>query len=398
MPSPLSFEILKKDSSSLARVGVLGTPHGDIHTPAFAVVGTAATVKSLTGEDISHINPEVLLANTYHLYLRPKDTLIKKAGGLHRFASWNKPTMTDSGGFQVFSLGKAFGKNISKFTQKGGEKETNHKSGKTPFAFVSEDGVAFKSHIDGSEHFFTPEKSIQIQHNIGADIIIAFDEPTSPNDPLEYQKEALARTHRWAKRCVEYHKSQPNAETQGLYGVVQGGKFLDLRKESAEYLASLPFDGYAIGGSYNKNDVGSVVKLVNEILPENKPRHLLGIGEPLDIFEGVEAGCDTFDCVMPTRNARNGSVITHKGKINISNTKYREDFTSLEEGCACYTCRTYTKAYVSHLFHADELLYNTLVSIHNVFFLVNFVREIRESLLSGTYQEFKDNFIATYKV
>ncbi|MES2409639.1 MAG: tRNA guanosine(34) transglycosylase Tgt [Patescibacteria group bacterium] len=396
MKSPITFEILKESTDSLARVGVIHTPHGDIQTPSFAVVGTKATVKALTSKQLNDINPEVLLANTYHLYLKPGSEILKKAGGLNKFANWSKPTMTDSGGFQVFSLGKAFGKNISKFTDEGGENEENKRMEKTPYATIGEDGVAFRSHIDGSDHFLTPEKSIEIQHNIGADIIIAFDEPTSPNDPIEYQKEALERTHRWAKRCVEYHKSKPNAETQALYGVVQGGKFPDLRKESAEYISSLDFDGFAIGGSYNKNDIGAVVNIVNSILPKNKPRHLLGIGEPLDLFDGIEAGCDTFDCVMPTRNARNGSILTKNGKINITNTKFREDFGPLEEGCGCETCTTYTRAYIAHLFHSDELLSNTLTSIHNVHFLVNLVRNIRNSILEGNYESFKKSFIEEY--
>jgi queuine tRNA-ribosyltransferase len=396
MSSPIKFEILKESADSLARVGVIHTPHGDIATPSFAVVGTQATVKSLTSKQLDYINPEVLLANTYHLYLRPNDVLIKKSGGLNKFANWSKPTMTDSGGFQVFSLGKAFGKNISKFTDEGGENEENKRMEKAPYATISEDGVSFRSHIDGSSHFFTPERSIEIQHNIGADIIIAFDEPTSPNDPIEYQKEALNRTHRWAKRCVEYHKSKPNADSQGLYGVVQGGKFEDLRRESAEYISSLPFDGFAIGGSYNKNDVGAVVRIVNNILPKDKPRHLLGIGEPLDLFEGVEAGCDTFDCVMPTRNARNGSILTKNGKINITNTKYREDFGPIEKSCKCETCTSYTRSYIAHLFHSDELLFNTLCSIHNVHFLVDLVRNIRNSILNDNYTEFKKTFLEQY--
>jgi queuine tRNA-ribosyltransferase len=396
MLSPIKFEIQKESTDSLARVGVIHTPHGDIQTPSFAVVGTQATVKALTSKQLNDINPEVLLANTYHLYLRPGESILKKGGGLNKFANWSKPTMTDSGGFQVFSLGKAFGKNISKFTDVGGENEKNKKAEKDPFATISEDGVSFRSHIDGSLHFLTPERSIEIQHNIGADIIVAFDEPTSPNDPAEYQKEALERTHRWAKRCVEYHKSKPNAETQGLYGVVQGGKFPELRKESAEYISSLPFDGFAIGGSYNKNDVGSVVKIVNNILPKDKPRHLLGIGEPLDLFEGVEAGCDTFDCVLPTRNARNGGVLTKDGKINITNSKFRTDFSPIDPDCECETCKGYTRSYIAHLFHSDELLFNTLVSIHNVHFLVDLVRNIRNSLLDGTYSEFKKEFIERY--
>jgi queuine tRNA-ribosyltransferase len=395
MPSPIKFTILRKDPLSLGRVGIISTPHGDINTPAFAVVGTQATVKALSSRDLEEINPEVLLANTYHLYLRPGDTLVKQAGGLNKFANWSKPTITDSGGFQVFSLGKAFGKNISKFTDINGENEEVTRKGKVPYATITEDGVAFRSHIDGSSHFFTPEKSIEIQHNIGADIIIAFDEPTSPNDPIEYQKEALDRTHRWAKRCVDYHLANTDGK-QALFGVVQGGKFEDLRKESATYMSSLPFDGFAIGGSYNKNDIGNVVKIVNEILPENKPRHLLGIGEPADIFLGVEAGCDTFDCVMPTRNARNGNVLTASGKINITNTKYRTDFTAIENDCKCYTCKSHTKAYICHLFYADELLFNTLASIHNVHFLVNLVRNIRNSMLDGSYVNFKNEFLEQY--
>lgn len=397
MSSPIKFTILKKDDQSLGRVGVIETPHGNINTPAFAVVGTQATVKALTSRELEEINPEVLLANTYHLYLRPGDELISKAGGLSKFANWSKPTMTDSGGFQVFSLGKAFGKNISKFTKLDGEelKKESKRANKNAFATVEEDGVAFRSHIDGSSHFFTPEKSIEIQHNIGADIIIAFDEPTSPNDPIKYQKEALERTHRWAKRCVDYHLEKGDG-TQALFGVVQGGKFEDLRRESAEYISSLPFDGFAIGGSYNKNDVGNVVRIVNTILPEGKPRHLLGIGEPADIFEGVEAGCDTFDCVMPTRNARNGSILTKNGKINITNSKYRENFLPIDNECKCYTCKNHSSAYISHLFHSDELLFNTLTSIHNVHFLVDLVRNIRNSMIDGSYDDFKNSFLKSY--
>src|SRR3989344_3949814 len=400
MDSPIKFTIEKKagaKENKLLRAGIVHTPHGNIETPAFAVVGTKATVKAITPEELKAISVEVMLANTYHLHLRPGSEVIRKAGGLHKFAGWQGPMMTDSGGFQVFSLGEAFGKGITKITShKEVLEEVFDKGRPEPVAKITEDGVHFKSYIDGHNEFLTPEKSIEIQHNLGADIIFAFDECTSPHASYEYQKEALERTHKWAKRCIDYHKSKPNAENQALFGVVQGGKYEDLRKIAAKEIASLPFNGFGIGGSFSKEDIGTAVRWVNEILPEDKPRHLFGIGEPSDIFAGVENGCDLFDCVAPTRNARNGALCTKDGRINIYNAKYREDFSPVDAGCECYTCKNFTKAYLSHLFYSKEILANTLASIHNVYFIVQMLKNIRKSILSGDFEAYKKRFLTEY--
>lgn len=398
MSSPIQFKIIKK-TEGLMRAGLIATPHGDIETPAFITVGTKATVKALTPEEIKETGSQVVLSNTYHLHLRPGSEIVKKAGGLHAFMAWQGPMMTDSGGFQVFSLGAAMGKGITKITshdESERERKDTTREEMQPVAKITDDGVSFKSYIDGSEHYFTPEKSIEIQHNLGADIIFAFDECTSPHADYNYQKEALDRTERWAKRCVDFHKSKENSERQALFGVVQGGKFEDLRRQAAKGIAALPFDGFAIGGSFSKDDIGTAVRWVNEELPEDKPRHLLGIGEPMDIFEGVENGCDTFDCVAPTRNARNGGLYTKEGRINITNAKYREDFTPIESDCECYTCKYFTKAYLSHLFYSDEMLAGTLASIHNVYFIVKMVKDIRKSILDDTFLEFKKKFLERY--
>lgn len=395
--SPLRFTIKEKVPGTLARLGELETPHGKVETPSFAVVGTKATVKALTPQMLKEIGSQLFLSNTYHLEMRPGSEILASAGGLSKFSGWNGPTMTDSGGFQAFSLGVAYGKGVTKFTDHDNpdaEAQTESEGSAT----VTDEGVTFKSHIDGSTHFFSPEKSIEIQHNIGADIIVVLDEPTAPHAPVSYQKIALARTHAWAKRCLDFHRSKENSKTQGLYAVVQGGKFLDLRKESATFLAGLDFDGYAIGGSYSKKDIGEAVYEVNKILPEDKPRHLLGIGEPLDIFAGVEAGCDTFDCVLPTRNARNGRILTHEGRFNITNSKYKNDFSPLEDGCECYACKNFTKSYISHLFRADEILGKTLASLHNVYFIESLFKNIREAIRSGTYESFKEKFLKDYNI
>ncbi len=403
LESPIKFEI-KKKFGKLARAGVIRTPHGDIETPAFITVGTKATVKALTPIEIKETGSQVVLANTYHLHLRPGSDTVKRAGGLHKFMAWSGPMFTDSGGFQVFSLGAAMGKGISKITKHGEEGKSGREEGEKaeekealmPVARITDEGVYFKSYIDGSEHYLTPEKSIDIQHDLGADIIVAFDECTSPHASYEYQKEALSRTSSWAKRCEVHHKSKNNSERQGLFGVVQGGKYEDLRRQAAREIASMEFDGFAIGGSFSKEDIGTAVRWVNEELPENKPRHLLGIGEPADIFEGVESGCDTFDCVAPTRNARNGGLFTKDGRINIDNTKYREDFTPIESDCECYTCNNFSRAYLSHLFHSKEILASTLASIHNVYFIVTMVKKIRQSILDEKFLEYKKEFLERY--
>lgn len=399
MSKPVTFEILKRQAGTLGRAGIIHTPHGDIETPAFVVVGTKGTVKSIKPEDMAmYVGNQVALANTYHLFLQPGAETIKAAGGIHSFANWKLPTMTDSGGFQVFSLGAAFGKGVTKFAKGEGSedivrtslnvynKEQASEHGK--LCIIDEEGVTFTSHIDGSMHRFTAERSIEIQHSIGADIIIAFDECTSPTAEYEYQKEAMDRTHRWAKRSIMSHKQNYDAlKKQGLYGVVQGGRYLDLRKESARILSDMDFDGFGIGGSFSKEDLGESLKVVNEILPEDKPRHLLGIGEPEDIVQGVMQGCDTFDCVAPTRIGRTGTVYVHTetgtSKINLLNAKFQKDLSKVDEGCDCYVCTNYTKAYLAHLFRAQEMLGPHLASLHNLYFIVNFTKRLRESIITG---------------
>jgi queuine tRNA-ribosyltransferase len=442
--NPIDFKIEKKlPRGRLGRAGVLTTPHGIINTPAFVTVGTKATVKSVSPEQLKDLGAQVVLANTYHLYLEPGEEILRKAGGLGKFMNWSGPTMTDSGGFQVFSLGAAYGKSVSKIASKNSviSKIKNSrvnglkndpeiysqilknlridfvseiKSNGSSLADIDEDGVNFKSPIDGSSHRFTPERSIEIQHSIGADMIFAFDECTSPDAPYEYQKEAMGRTHRWAARCYEYHKSmsgkacskikdevfflnpKPSTLNPALFGIVQGGRFEDLRKFSAKKIGVMDFDGFGIGGSFDKDDMGTAVKWVNKILPEEKPRHLLGIGEPADLFTAVENGCDLFDCVSPTRRGRNGSLYTAHGLINILNAKFTTDFSPIEKNCACYVCQNYTCSYLAHLFRSKEIFANTLATIHNLYFIVNLVARIRQSILDGNFSEFKEEFLRSY--
>ena len=429
----------------LGRAGVLETAHGEILTPAFVAVGTKATVKSLNPEQVRDAGTQVVLGNTYHLYLQPGDEIVREAGGIGKFMNWPGPTMTDSGGFQVFSLGVAYGKDISKVTKITDPSllipERFDDTDAPRLAKIGQDGVSFKSHLDGSIHYITPEKSIQIQHNLGTDIIFAFDECTSPAEDLKYQEEALERTHRWAERSLREHKkllhpsvasdtspsqgrknadSSPPAKGEcikgegvSIFGIVQGGREESLRKQSAKIISEINvdgkyFDGFGIGGSFAKEDMSSAVKWVNEILPEEKPRHLLGIGEPEDLFMGVENGVDLFDCVAPTRLGRNGTIYTKTGKIIIMNTKFRNDFGPLDEGCECFTCKNpapygvegsrsgYTRAYIAHLFHGKEMLAGTLASIHNLYFIVNLVKKIRQSILDDKFFEFKDEFLKRY--
>ena len=411
MKKPIQFKIIHEHTNGLARVGEIHTAHGIIKTPAFIPVGTKATVKSLTPEQIQSIGAQAVLANTYHLYLEPGDEVIKKAGGMQNFMNWHGPTITDSGGFQVFSLGAAFGYSISKIT-KGNEDEImlpyeqevtdGKKRSNAGKARIDENGVMFRSHIDGSAHYFTPEKSIEIQHSIGADIIFAFDECTSPMEGEHYQKRSLDRTHRWAQRCLDFHTSKDNSERQALFAVIQGGRFEALRKESSQTLADMKtktgeeFDGFGIGGSFEKKDMSSAVLWSNQNLPKSKPRHLLGIGEIEDLFMGVEYGCDTFDCVAATRIARNGQVYTSIGKVNLFNEKFKEDFDSIDTDCDCYTCQNFTKAYLSHLFRGKEMLASTLATIHNLRFVVRLVDQMREHLLTHTFEEFKDEYLKKY--
>jgi len=391
----MEFKIEKKLKGSLGRVGVLETAHGKIQTPSFVVVGTKATVKAIRPEDLQAIGAEVVLANTYHLYLEPGEETIKKAGGLGKFMNWPGPTMTDSGGFQVFSLGAAFGQRISKIASGlHGELETDSEF--ASLAEIDEDGVTFKSIKDGSLHRLTPERAMEIQWRLGADIIFAFDECTSPTASYEYQKEAAHRTHRWAIRSLNHHRLLDPEKRQALFGVVQGGRFKDLREESAKTIGAMDFDGFGIGGSFNKEDMETVVAWVNKILPEEKPRHLLGIGEPADIFMGVENGCDLFDCVVPTRNARSGTLYTASGKIHILNSEFRADFSPLDPACGCHTCQNYTRAYLAHLYRSKEILASILGSIHNLYFIVNLVKKIRQSIFDDNFYEFKKEFLEKF--
>jgi queuine tRNA-ribosyltransferase len=396
---PISFEIQKELPKSLGRAGKITTKHGEILTPAFVAVGTKGTVKGLTPEQLKETGVQTIIANTYHLYLDPTAESVKKMGGLHKMMNWQGPLITDSGGFQVFSLGVAFGKGISKISKAKTElalPENSDEEDTAKIAKVDPNGVTFRAHDSGDAHYFTPEKSIDIQHNLGADIIFAFDECTAPNESEHYQAEALDRTHRWAKQSLEYHKSKTNQETQALFGIVQGGRSEKLRKESAEFIGSLNFDGFGIGGSFEKEDMEKAVEWVNNILPKEKPRHLLGIGEPLDLFMAVEKGCDLFDCVAPTRIGRNGGVYTKDGKKNLFNTEFREDIKPIDEGCSCYTCKNFSRAYVAHLFHAKEMLAGVLASIHNIYFITHMVSKMREEIISGDFYKYKDDFLGRY--
>lgn len=392
----LKFTIEQKVPNTLARAGIIQTLHGAIQTPAFVTVGTKAAVKALTAEQVKSLRAQVVLANTYHLYLQPGEDIVAKAGGFGPFMNWHGPTMTDSGGFQAFSLGAAFGSAVSKVTRNTDAPLENKSTTKGQLAKVTDEGVEFKSHIDGSKHLFTPEKSMEIQWKLGADMIFAFDECTSPTASYEYQQKSLDRTYEWAKRSLERHEALDAEKKQSLFGVVQGGRYQDLREHAANTIGALPFDGFGIGGSFTKDDIGTAVGWVNAILPEEKPRHLLGIGEPIDLFNAVEAGCDLFDCIAPTRMGRHGSAHTKEGKINIKNAKFVDDFSPLDSMCDCYTCTNHTKAYIAHLFRANESLAGTLVSLHNLHFILRLVEKMREHILAGTFLQYKKDFLEVY--
>jgi tRNA-guanine transglycosylase len=371
------FKILKKHSKSAARLGLIKTSHGQIHTPAFLPVATQATVKSLTPEEIKKIGFEAILSNTYHLYLQPGHKIVKKLGGLHQFMNWSGPIVTDSGGFQVFSLGFALEHKVSKVLKEENQEISNKlPTQRAKLVKIDEEGVTFTSHLDGSLHRFTPESSIRIQEDLGADIIFAFDECTSPLAGYDYAKQAMERTHRWAERCLKVKKKKE----QALFGIVQGGPFRDLREISAQFIGSLPFDGFGIGGSFGKGEMKKTLDWVMPYLPSDRPRHLLGIGYLDDIKEAVKRGIDLFDCVYPTRLARHGTFLTSQGELNILKSSYRTDKNPIMKNCSCYTCQNFNRAYLHHLFKAKEILGPRLATFHNLWFISQFVKRFREDI------------------
>lgn len=391
-----SFIISKKLPGTLARTGTIHTPHGVINTPAFIPVGTKATLKALTPEQLKDTGAQAVLVNAYHLYLRPSHDIVDQAGGVHAFMHWDGPTFSDSGGFQVMSLGVGSKKVIDMVGDTPPQSHANRK-----LATVDNDGVTFKSHLDGSMHRFTPEISMQIQHGIGADITFAFDELTTLHHSYEYQVESLdMRTHPWAERSLAEHKHLNTERThrpqQALFGVVQGAHYEDLRRKSAKFLGGMDFDGYGLGGALQKDKIGDITRWMCEELPDDKPRHMLGISEPDDIFECIQNGADTFDCVSPARVGRNGALYTKNGRVNITRAQYINDFTPIDNTCSCYTCQHYTRAYVHHLFRNRELLANTLATIHNEHFIVTLVDDIRASIDNGTFFELKECFLNSY--
>lgn len=362
------FEFTITSEQDHARTGIFSTPHGELHTPIFAPVGTQASVKAVTPAQLNEIGVPMVLSNTYHLYLRPGDALIAELGGLHEFMNWERPILTDSGGFQVFSLADT--------------------------RIIDEDGVTFRSHIDGSTHRFTPEKSITIQENLGADIIMAFDECAPPYS-YEYNKLAIERTHNWAIRS----KNAKKRNDQALFGIVQGGIFPDLRQQSAEFIRSLELPGYAIGGlsvGETKEEMHSILELLDQTLPITKPRYLMGVGTPIDIVNGVTRGIDIFDCVLPTRLARHHAAMTKYTRLNMSNAKYIDDSSPIDEQCTCYTCQNYSRAYIRHLVVAKEMLAATLLSIHNIHILTQITNELREAIKQQNLDEYVSDFIVNF--
>jgi queuine tRNA-ribosyltransferase len=386
------FELGDRLDGTLGRTGVIRTPHGDIRTPAFTPVGTKATVKAVLPETMRELGAQVILANAYHLYLQPGADIVDEAGGVAAFMGWDGPTITDSGGFQVLSLGVGF-KKILAMEAKTVRSDDVIAEGKDRLAHVDDDGVTFKSHLDGSMHRFTPEVSMQVQHQLGADIMFAFDECTTLLNTREYQELSVERTQRWAERCVVEHArltaERSHRPYQALFAVVQGAQYEDLRRLSARGLAALDVDGFGIGGALEKDQLGTIVRWVVEELPEDKPRHLLGIGDPTDVFTAVENGADTFDCVAPSRNARNGTVYHPNRRFHLTNGVYRRDFRPIDETCDCYTCTHYTRAYVHHLFKAKEMLASTLATIHNERYIVRLLDRIRAGIADGSYADVK---------
>jgi queuine tRNA-ribosyltransferase len=400
-----SFSVEAELPGRFGRAGVIRTPHGDIHTPAFIAVGTQATVKAVVPETMKELGAQAVLANAYHLYLQPGADIIEEAGGLGAFMNWPGPTFTDSGGFQVLSLGAGFRKVLAMDTERV-QADDIIAEGKERMAHVDDDGVTFTSHLDGSTHRFTPEVSIGIQHQIGADIIFAFDELTTLVNTRGYQEESVKRTHRWAVRCLAEHRrlteANPDRPAQALFGVVQGAQYEDLRREATRGLVSIVddegrgFDGYGIGGALEKQNLATIVGWVSSELPADKPRHMLGISEPDDLFNAIAAGADTFDCVSPSRVARNAAVYSARGRYNITNARFRRDFTPIDAECDCYTCAHYTRAYIHHLFKAKELLAATLCTIHNERFIIRLVDQIRTAIRAGEFDELRAHVLGRY--
>lgn len=372
MDTVVTFTLESKDSASAARAGILNTTHGVVKTPVFMPVGTQASVKALSQEDLLSINAPIILSNAYHLYLRPGVDIIREAGGLHRFMNWERPILTDSGGFQVFSLAK--------------------------MAKVTLDGVQFQSHIDGSRHFLTPESAIKIQVALGADIIMCFDECTSYPVSREDAEHSMRMTLEWAFRCKKQWEEE-NSLKQALFGIIQGSVYRELREESTRCMVDMDFPGYAIGGvsvGESKKEMFDAVSWCVPGLPENRPRYLMGVGTPEDLLMGIELGIDMFDCVMPSRIARNGHLFTRKGRINIKNNQYRRDFSPVDESCSCPVCQRYTRAYLAHLFRAGEISALRLNTLHNLFFMVKLAAIARVAIEQGNFVAFKESFLASY--
>ena len=371
MNHAVTYELIHECKQTGARRGVIHTPHGDIQTPVFMPVGTQATVKSMTPEELKKmVGAQIILSNTYHLYLRPGQDIVKEAGGLHNFMKWDRPILTDSGGFQVFSLGA--------------------------LRTISEEGVEFKSHLDGSKHFFSPESVMKIEEDLGADIIMAFDECVEYPATYEYTKQSMERTTRWAKRCKEAHTT---VEKQALFGIIQGGFYKDLRKKSAEDLVSLDLPGYAIGGisvGEPKEEFLDILNYTTPLMPKDKPRYLMGVGTPDYLIEAVLSGIDMCDCVLPTRIARNGTALTSHGKVVVRNATYERDWNPLDDNCDCYTCKNYTRAYIRHLIKANEILGVRLLSIHNLRFLTNLMERVKIEIEHDNLQNFKEEFFKQY--
>jgi len=401
----VSFKVGSTDKSSRARTGVLTTPNGVIQTPAFVPVGTKAGIKGVLPQLLPTLGAQVVLANTYHLYLQPGEQVVKEAGGLAKFMGYTGPTMTDSGGFQVFSLGAAFGRTITKIA-KGDEMpreqgvavyDEDVQSQHGQLAIIDEEGVTFTSHLDGSLHRFTAERSIEIQHALGADMFFAFDECTAPTEPYEYQREAMERTHRWALRSLKAHQQNIEAaKRQAIFGIVQGGRFEDLREESAKEIASMGFDGFGIGGSFSKEDMHGALQAAIKHLPDEKPRHFLGIGEPGDILTGIANGIDLFDCVAATRLGRHGTIYTARGPVHLKKEQYKNDFTPLDPETVIPGTEAFTKAYVSHLLRSGEMLGQIIASMHNLGFILKLVDDARAAIEEGVFMEFKKEFEDRY--